>query len=68
MTKTGHSDSTSHSAAVRSGRTLRKIVFSYIYTKDWEAEQLYSGIRDIQREGLDVSFRDERRVFTMLWK
>lgn len=68
MTKTGHSDSTSHSAAVRSGRTLRKMVFSYIYTKDWEAEQLYSGIRDIQREGLDVSFRDERRVSTMLWK
>lgn len=38
------------------------------YTKDWEMGQLYSGIRVLQREGLDASFREERRVSIMLWK
>lgn len=46
----------------RNGRTLRKIFVPDIYQCVWQTGHLFSGIKDLQREGLDVNFSAELMV------
>lgn len=54
--------STACCVTTRNGRTLRKIFVPDIHECVWQTGHLFSGIRDLQREGLDVNFSAELMV------
>lgn len=54
--------STACCVTTHNGKTLRKIFVPDSYECVWVTGQLYSGIRDLQRQGLDVNFSAELMV------